>query len=374
LLTLKLHVPDYKYGRFTTDSQPRNPEAQARIKLFQEIEARLNVLPGVESAAVAARLPVIHGPNLVYINIEGRAPSANPAQDCTAMRRWTGLSCHGVVGVNRVSLAYFRTLGIRLIRGRFPDERDTTAAPMTALISETAARQYWPQEDPLGKRLTLDHTSWFPTVEIIGVVADIKTNELNQPAYPEIYTPMAQLPSDDGQLILRTRTDPTTLLASVREELGRIDRDMPLRAVNTMEGVIAETLWRARLSAWLLGLFAALAAALAAAGLYGVLSYAVSQRTPEVGLRLALGAQAGDVLRMVLGEGFKLAIAGLALGLVAAFAVSRLLASQLFGVTPTDPLTYAGVALLLIAVALVACWIPARRATKVDPLVALRHE
>ena len=194
------------------------------------------------------------------------------------------------------------------------------------------------------------------------------------PPYPEIYRPDSQLPSDDAQLIIRTKAAPETLANTVREEMGRIDRGIPLRSVRTMEVVIADTLWRARLSAWLLGLFAALAAALAAAGLYGVMSYSVNQRTQEIGLRMALGAASHDVLRMVITEGLKLTVVGLGLGLGAAFALNRLIASQLFGVTATDPLTYGGVAMLLAMVAMAACYIPARRAARVDPMIALRRE
>jgi len=253
----------------------------------------------------------------------------------------------------------------------------TLAAQLEAawpLSNETTARKYWPDEDPVGKSFTLNFSSWFPKAEIIGVVSDIKTDGLNMPPYPEIYRPDSQLPSDDCQLIIRTKAAPETLAAAVREEMGRIDRDIPLRSVRTMEVVIAGTLWRARLSAWLLGLFAALAAALAAAGLYGVMSYSVNKRTQEIGLRMALGAASLDVLRMVIGEGLRLTAIGLALGLTVAFAISRLIASQLFGVTATDPLTYGGVALLLAMVSMAACYIPARRASRVDPMVALREE
>jgi putative ABC transport system permease protein len=373
LLTIKVNVPDYKYGRTTGASRPGSQEFVTRIKLYREVEERLNALPGVESAAISDRLPVepYFGPT--GISIDGREPVAEDFGVCAELRQ-KGLSCHGVVGVNRVSAAYFRTVGMRLIRGRLFDERDTADKPDVVLINETTARKYWPQEDPVGKQFTLNFSSWFPKAEVIGVVSDIKTLGMDMPPFPEIYRPDSQLPSDDAFLIIRTKAAPETLATAVREETGRIDRDIPLRAVRTMEGVIADTLWRARISAWLLGLFAALAATLAAAGLYGVMSYSVNQRTQEIGLRMALGAEARDVLRMVIGEGFKLTVAGLALGLAVAFALSSLIASQLFGVAATDPLTYAGVALLLAMVALVACYIPARRASRVDPMVALREE
>jgi predicted permease len=373
LLTVKVNVPDYKYGRTTGASRPGSQEFVTRIKLYREVEERLNGLPGVESAAVSDRLPVEHGPVPTGISIDGRAPVADEFWGCAEIRR-NGLPCHGAVGVNRVSAAYFRTVGMRLIRGRLFDNRDTADTPNVALINETMARKYWPDEDPVGKSLTFNFSSWFPKAEIIGVVSDIKTNGLSMPPYPEIYRPGSQLPSDDCLLIIRTKAAPATLAATVREEMGRIDRDIPLRAARTMEDVIAGTLWSARISAWLFGVFAALAAALAAAGLYGLLSYAVSQRKQELGLRMALGAEAGDVMRLVVGAGVKLTFVGLVLGLIAAFALSRFIVSQLFGVAATDPLTYAGAAMLLGVVALIACYLPARRAVKVDPLQALRHD
>jgi putative ABC transport system permease protein len=211
-------------------------------------------------------------------------------------------------------------------------------------------------------------------MQIVGVVADIKTDKLDKPQYPEIYWPQAQAPSSAARVLIRTKTDPESLAAVVREEIGRIDRDLPALDVSAMEGVIADTLWRPRLAAWLLGLFAALAVILAAAGLYGVMSYSVSRRTQELGLRMALGAQASDVARLVIGEGMRVVIAGLAAGLVAALALNCFIASQLYGVAATDPATLAGVTALLVIVALIACFIPARRAARTDPMVALRTE
>ena len=330
LLTIKVNVPDYKYGRNTGASRPGSQEFVTRIKLYREVEERLNGLPGVESAAVSDRLPVEHGPGPTGISIDGRAPVADEFEDCAELRQ-NGLPCHGAVGVNRVSTDYFRTVGMRLIRGRLFDERDTADTPNVVLINETAARKYWPDGDPVGKSFTLNFSSWFPKAEIIGVVSDIETNELNMPPYPEIYRPDSQLPSDDCFLIIRTKAAPEMLAAAVREEMGRLI-------------AISHGAWRGQwkrdcrhimareISVWLFRLFAALAAALAAAGLYGVMSYAVSQRRHELGLRMALGAEAGDVMRLVVGEGIKLTFLGLALGLIAAFALSRFIVSQLFWV------------------------------------------
>jgi putative ABC transport system permease protein len=324
-------------------------------------------------------LPFTSLPQPTAISIAGRAGDAPDSltgdqKDCDELRRKTGLPCHGTVGVNSVTTEYLRTIGLRLARGRWFDSRDKSDTPPVAVISETTAQKYWPKSDPVGQRLRLNHSNRFPQLEIIGVVSDVRTDGLNKPPYPEIYQPMSQQPSDNGQLIIRAKAAPETLAAVVREEMARLDPDMPVRNAQTMEGVISGSLWRARLAAWLLGLFAALAVTLAAAGLYGVMSYVVSQRTNEIGIRMALGATAADVLRMALGEGSRLVLAGLALGLTAAFLLSRLLDGLLFDVMATDELTYAGATLLLGLTALMACWIPARRATKVDPLTALRHE
>ncbi|HKX26205.1 MAG TPA: ABC transporter permease [Blastocatellia bacterium] len=379
LLTVKINVPDYKYGRFGGSSQPGDPDVKSRIQLYRRIDERLNALPGVEAAALTNRLPVQDAPEPRAFNIAGRQQEIDESltddpEDCRELRRKAGLPCHGTLGWNPVTPDYFRTLGLRLLRGRLFDQRDREGTPLVAVISETAARRYWPDADPIGQRLTLNHSSWFPQYEIVGVVSDIKTDDLNKPPYPEFYRSSSQFPSDDAHLVIRTRAAPETLAPLVREELARLDRDMPVRNVRTMENVIAGSLGRARLAAWLLGCFAALAAVLAAAGLYGVMSYTINQRTNEIGLRMALGATAGDVRRMVLGEGSRLVIFGVAAGSIAALTLSRLLANFIFGVTATDPLTYAGVALLLALVALPACYLPARKATRVDPLTALRHE
>jgi putative ABC transport system permease protein len=370
LLTLEIRVPDYHYGKFAEGAKN-----EGRVRLYEELERRLSALPGVESAAVASKLPVKHSPNPWGISIEGRpAPPPGSQEGGAALSRKTGHYHHGSVAINRVTSGYASTLGLRLLRGRLLGEGDTADAPMVALISDTTARKYWPNEDPIGQRFTVDYTSWFPKMTVVGVVADIKTDRLDKPQYPEIYWPQAQAPSANARILIRTKVDPDALAGAVREEIGKIDRDLPVQEMSSMDGVIANTLWRARLAAWLFGLFAALTVALAAAGLYGVLSYSVGQRTQELGLRMALGARGSDVLRLVIGEGMRLVVIGLAVGLTAAAMFSRLLASQLYGVKATDALTFAGVSLLLAVVALFACYIPARRAAKTDPMVALRQE
>jgi putative ABC transport system permease protein len=370
LLTMEIRIPDYRYGKYEKDGK-NTP----RVRLYEQLEQRLSALPGVESAAVAARLPVKHGPDPWGISIEGRAaPPPDKKVSDSALSRKPGFYHHGSIAINRVTPGYARTLGLRLLRGRLLDERDTADKPMVALISETTARKYWPNEDPIGQRFTVDYTNWFPKMEIVGVVADIKTNDYANPPYPEIYWSMSQAPSSSGRILIRTKADPETLASAVREEIGKIDRDLPVLEMSTMDEVITGTLWRARLAAWLLGLFAALALVLAAAGLYGVLSYSVSQRTQELGLRMALGAAPERVLRMVIGEGMRVVSVGLFIGLATSLALGRFVTSQLYGVKATDPLTFVSAALLLAGIAFIACYVPARRASKTDPMVALRTE
>jgi putative ABC transport system permease protein len=254
------------------------------------------------------------------------------------------------------------------------DERDTADAPMAAVVNETFARKFFPGEDPIGKRVTVDYTSWFPQMMIVGVIADVKLNGLDKEPYPEMFWAMAQAPSASVWLVIRTSTDPLAHASAVRQTVRHLDSDLPILELDSMEGVIADSLWRPRFSALLIGLFALLALVLAAAGIYGVTSYSVSQRTHEVGLRMALGADRRRILAMIIGQGLKLTLAGVLIGTAASLALARLVASQLYSISAYDPLTLMGVSFFLVIVAMLACYLPARRATKVDPMVALRAE
>jgi putative ABC transport system permease protein len=275
----------------------------------------------------------------------------------------------------RVSASYFETLGIRLLRGRWFSAADTPESAPVAVINETLARRIWPGEDPIGKRVK----QGFPEGnglwrEVIGVVGDIKLNGVDRATSMQTYVLFSQTPGTALGLIVRTQGDPLAVVAPIEQAIHTADKELPVYAVWTMDQLLGNSLSERRLTLVLLASFAALALLLAAVGVYGVIAYTVRQRTRELGIRLALGAQAGAVLRLILREGLKLTLIGIALGLTAAFALTRWMESLLFGVRPTDPLTFGVIALVLLLVAICACWIPARRATQVDPLIALRSE
>jgi predicted permease len=345
----------------------------ARETFYRQLTDRLAALPGVESVSAINHLPLAGDWWGTSLAIEGR-PLPPPGQE--------------VIGIFRVSRpGYFQTMGVPLRAGRDFTERDTPDAPGVAIINETLARRHWSSEDPIGKRVTLDDPrdnsrtpQWFT---VVGVVKDVKQNSWTDAPWNEIYIPFQQsryfYAGTAGHLtsmtlVIRTSVEPQSLAAAAQETVRSLDRNLPVSSVVTLEQVIADTLWQPRFNLQLIGIFAALAMTLAAVGLYGVMSYSVAQRTREVGLRMALGARRRDVLKLVVGQGMKLALAGVASGLLAAVALTRLMEKLLFEVSATDFSTFAAIAVFLIIVALLACWIPARRAAKVDPMVALRCE
>jgi putative ABC transport system permease protein len=341
-------------------SLPRNAYDESRLRAFyNESIARVEALPGVRAAAYTLSLP-IDGSNWNSVFIVADKP-VPPRADLPSS------------AFTPVSENYFKTMGVRLLKGRVFTEADTAGKPTVTVINERLAARMWPGADPIGKRLKQgwpeDQTPWR---EVIGVVADVKMNGVDSDTPLQSYLPLAQEPSNFLGIAVRTSGDPLSFAATVEQTIHSLDKDLPVFNVYSMEQLLGNAIARQRLTMVLLLCFAALAALLAAVGIYGVMSYSVSLRAREIGVRMALGASAGDALRLIVGQGMKLTLTGVALGLVAAFALTRLMAALLFGVGATDPLTFAIVALSLTFIALLACWIPARRAAKVDPMVALR--
>jgi putative ABC transport system permease protein len=274
--------------------------------------------------------------------------------------------------IRAVAPDYFLAQGVPLRAGRAFNEQDKAGAPGTVIVNEAFARRYLPGEEPLGKRLRLGINR--TEAEIVGVVGDIRGTSLAQLGVPEYYVPEATVAFGDMTLVVRTSNDPASLTTALRQAVAEMDKDQPLYDVRTMDSLITRSVARQRFSMTLVGLFAVLAMLLAAVGIFSVMSSLVAQRTHEIGVRLALGAQPRDILSMVVRQGMTLTLAGVALGLAASFALTRLMSSLLYEVSAKDPVVYGAISVLLAAVAFVACYVPARRATKVDPLIALRYE
>ncbi len=367
VLTMYIALPGAKY---------RAPEK--RIAFFSQLLERVRAIPGVKSAGSNSGLPLAGNNWGRSLTVEG----------------FPVLSVGGAPVINHcvISPGYFSAMGISILKGRDFDERDTRTAPKApqlaardevmsgpstgvTIIDERLAREYWPDEDPIGKRIRFgppeDNEPWHT---IVGVVAEVKHQRLDASTRESVYLPFAQMPIGGSSLAIRTAGRPESLITAVRAQVRELDSDLPLTRVMPMTEVVARSVWQPRLYTALFGVFAAVALILATVGIYGVMSYAVTQRTREIGLRMALGAQKQDVLKLVVGHGVAITAIGVGVGLVAAVALTRLMSSLLFGVSTTDPITFAAVSVLLAGVALAACFVPARRAAKVDPMVALRYE
>jgi predicted permease len=351
LLTMRLNLRSEAY------TAPR------RLALYDESLKRLGALPGVQGAAITRSLP-IDGSDWGSSFRAGDKPA--PADSWRA-------------AITPISANYFEVMGMRLLQGRAFTAADTAESPRVAVINEKLARRIWPGEDPIGKRLKTgmgaNPDSWNPWNEVVGVVADVKLEGLEQDTPMQMYLPLHQRPSSPTLwLVVRTAGDPLQAVAAVERTIHAIEKDLPVYSIRSMNQLLGSSLATRRLTLVLLAGFAGLALLLAAVGIYGVTSYSVRQRRHELGIRMALGAQAGDMLKLILMQGLKLAFVGVVIGLTAAFSLTRWMKSLLFEVRPTDPMTFALIALLLIAVALLACWIPARRAARVDPMIALHCE
>jgi predicted permease len=336
------------------------PEGDVRgaLVLRQMIE-NIRSIPGVRSAGLVTALPITGGASTDF-TIEGRPlPPANdePSAD-----------------IRSADADYFRTMGIPLLAGREFTEADNSTARRVMVINQTMARQYWPNDNPIGQHVTMK--DWGPplTGEIVGVVGDVRTNGLDEAVGPMIYWPHFQFPELFNTIVVRSDGEPSRLLPAVKAAVWAVNKNQAISKMETMAQVLSESLARRRLYMILLGVFAGAALLVAGVGVYGMLTYSVNQRIREMGIRIAIGAERGDVLRLVLGHGAKVALLGIVIGIAAALGLTRLMKSLLFGVSATDPLTFAGVASLLTLVALGASFLPARRAMRVDPMVALRHE
>ncbi len=332
-------------------------ESEKKTQFFEQLQRRVAALPGVEAVGLVTELPLAQQSADFRYKIEGRANQSSEQVIHADIRA--------------VNHEYFRAMRIPLLKGRNFTEAEVHDNAKVVIISDVLARRFFGDEDPLGKAVRSVLPNEEPK-EIIGIVGDVRHRGLDGGLVQTIYSPYLGL--GFSNLVIRTTNNPASLTAAVRKEVTAIDPNQPVANVKTMEQWVEESVAQPRFRTLLLGVFSAVALLLSVVGIYGVMSYAVTQRTHELGIRMALGARAGDVLRMVIRQGMKLALGGVALGLVAAFALTRLLKDLLFGVQATDPLTFAAIACLLTGVALLACFIPARRATRVDPLLALRHE
>jgi putative ABC transport system permease protein len=352
ILTMQISLPNASYA-----------QAARRIAFMQQLETNLKGLPEVMSVGFVTRLPLMSSLNNVttFLTIEDRPVPVGERPE---------------IDFRRASPGYFQAMGIPLLSGRLITEQDIANNSGYVLINEVMARRFWPGEDPVGKRIstatsTGQQTQWST---IVGVVGSVRHLGLDVEPRPEIYYHTSSVPPFGPVLVVRTTGDPLRLISGVRAKIREIDPNLPIARVSSMEQLVAQSVAQRRFGMFLLGMFALFAVLLAGVGIYGVMSYSVSQRTQEIGVRMALGARSNDVLRMIVGHGMSLTLFGVGIGLAGAFALTRLMTRLLFQVTPTDALTFASVSLAVIVVALLACYVPAHRATKVDPLVALRDE
>ena len=337
--------------RYTSDT--------AMLAFYQAAEARIATIPGVKAVGAISFLPLSGQRSASGFDVEGRPPAPPGQQPVGDMRA--------------VTPGYFRAMGIPIVQGRGIAPEDASGTPAVAVVSETLARTFWPGESAVGHYLLYEWQG-NERVQIVGVAADVHHDSPDKDAYMEIYRPLKQFPYSGMALVVRGEGDPASYAAPVRSAIREIDRELPVADVHTMDELVSRSLGRTRLSTALFGLFGVLGLVLAAIGIYGVMSYTVQQRRHEIGLRMALGARPGDVVRMVVWRGATLAAAGIAIGMVAGLLLTRLMSGLLFGVAPHDGATFAAIAALLGGVGLVATYLPGRRATRVDPVAVLRGE
>src|SRR5262245_16427835 len=366
VLSMRILLPSRSY--------PDN-RATAIVDFFKRLDERVRPIPGVQMAGYATNLPLTNFGWMRYTTIEGRPIPNTPEETPTVHYR-------------QISAHYFETLGIRLLKGRALNERDTRDTESVAVVNESFVKRFYPNEDPIGKRF------YFPEPEesahsqprltrwtVVGVSRDIKHDGLGSEPKPEVFSLHEQslAKPDDGPyhrmfFVVRAAGDPNALAAAVRHEVQALDKDLPVAEVITMDRLLGDSLRQQRLITLLLFIFSIIALTLAAVGVYSVMSYSATQRTHEIGIRMALGAQRIDVLKLMVGQGMRLAFVGIVIGLLGSIALTRFIETLLFEVRASDPLTYALIASLIVVVSMLACYLPARRTSKVDPLVALKYE
>jgi putative ABC transport system permease protein len=375
--------PGFSYQHLTSFSialpGKKYSTADQRADFYRRLLDNIRSIPGVQSTAAASGLPLGNNGWQTSFVVEGRPL---PPRNMTPLME----AC-------LVTPDYFRAMNIPLLRGRYYDEHDDRsslagkdlskldenqreiAALNSLIIDEEFARRYWPNEEAVGKRIRLGTDPDSPLLTVLGVVGRVKMEGLSQDSNRvQGYFPFEQVPNGGMTVIIKGASDPNQLIGAVRQQIKNIDPDQPIYSIRTMDDIRAESVAPERLNLTLLSIFASIALVLAIVGIYGVMSYSVTQRTHEIGIRMAIGAQTGDVFRMIMGQGMTLALIGIVIGLVGAFALTRLMTTMLFGVEPTDPVTFSVIAVLLTGVAVLACYLPGRRATKVDPVVSLRYE
>ena len=357
ILTVPLNLPNYSY-----------PEPTKQAAFYAQLMERIKALPGVMAVGATNDLPPTKGSHSDGISIEGQKPIEHASESLSVQDRLA-------------TPDYFRVMGIPLIAGRAFSEADTSSTSPVIVINQTFARRFFPNENPIGQHLKFGaaegSNSW---LTIVGVVGDVRGFGLDKQPNSEIYLSSQQRnflpynPLPRMYLVVRTTNDPNSIAAAVLGAVRELDKDLPLPRAQTMEAFLAASIAERRSNMLLLGVFAMLAMILAGVGIYGVISYSVAQRTHEIGVRVALGAQSRDIIALVVGNGIRLALMGIVIGLGGAVALTRWMQSLLFGVTPTDVVTFTMVSVALMVVAFIACYLPARRATKVDPMIALRCE